>query len=310
MPHTDLTLAIILSLAEIFGLLAIGGISRYARYIDEQDIDRWSRLMLDFLYPAFIFSSITSGFQAGRLHELWGLPVIGFALSAGSLAIGYVLMPGLRAKDGKTRRTFLYSCAVNNFAFLPIVIVRNIWGDAMLANLFFLTIGSTIGQWTVGVGVLGSSSWKQIVRNFFSPNLLATLLALAVSWCGWSHQIPRVVSHILASAGSVSVPMMLILSGASLFKPSVLRFSWQVLYATIVRLLLLPACAILVLKLLPLAPDVYAISVIIALMPLAVSSVIFMRIYGGEPDFAASSSLVSTLAAIVTIPLALWLLFR
>jgi predicted permease len=56
--------------------------------------------------------------------------------------------------------------------------------------------------------------------------------------------------------------------------------------------------------------DVYAIAVIIALMPLAASSVIYTRIFGGEPDYAASSSLVTTIASIVTIPLALWLLFR
>jgi predicted permease len=38
--------------------------------------------------------------------------------------------------------------------------------------------------------------------------------------------------------------------------------------------------------------------------------VIYTRIFGGEPDYAASSSLVTTIASIVTIPLALWLLFR
>ncbi|MGA2507171.1 MAG: AEC family transporter [Chitinispirillaceae bacterium] len=311
MHATNLTFLIILSIAEIFGLLSIGAVSRYFHYIEDQEIDRWSRLVLDFLYPAFIFSSITAGFQTGRRNELWVLPLIGLGIAIGGALLGLGLRYGLRTKNKNMERTFLYFCAVNNYGFLPIVIVQNLWGGkVMLANLFFLTLGSTIATWTIGVGVLGSTNVKQMVRNLLTPTLLATVAAIFVSWFGWSSFIPRVASHILASAGSASVPMMLVLSGASMFKPAVWRITWQVVYITIVRLLILPACAILILRLMQLPPDVYAIAVIIALMPLAVSSVIYTRIFGGEPDYASSSSLVTTLASIVTIPFALWLLFR
>ena len=307
---TDLTLSIILSIAEIFGFLCIGGFCRNRGYIDERDIDRWSKVVLDFLYPAFIFSSITTGFQEHRLFELWPLPLIGLGLAVGSLIVGFALRYGLRTGNRDITRTFLFCCAVNNYSYLPIVIVKNMWGDAMLANLFFLTLGSTIALWTVGVGVLGSTDIRSMSRNLLTPNLIATVAALMVAWLGWRHHIPLIVNHIIASAGSASVPMMLVLSGASLFKPPAWRIDWQVAYVTIVRLMILPACAVGVLRLLPLPPDVYAISVIVALMPLAISTVIFTRVYGGHPDFAASASLVTTLGAIFTVPLALWLLFR
>jgi len=311
MHGNNLIFPIILSIAEIFGLLCIGAAGRQLRYIDERDIGRWSKLVLDFLYPAFIFSSITAGFQTERLGELWILPCIGLGISVGGALLGCVLRYGLRTRDGNTVRTFLYFCAVNNYGFLPIVIVQNLWGgQTMLANLFFLTLGSTIATWTIGVGVLGSTDLRQMMRNLLTPNLLATVAAILVSLSGWGHHIPSVLSHILSSAGSASVPMMLVLSGASLFKPSAWRITWQVVYVTLVRLVVLPACAVVVLRLIPLPADVYAIAVIIALMPLAVSSVIFTRIFGGEPDFAASSALATMLAAIVTVPVALWLLFR
>lgn len=311
MHGNNITFPIVLSIAEIFGLLSIGAAGRYLRYLEERDIDRWSRLVLDFLYPAFIFSSITAGFQTGRRHELWVLPLIGLGIAMGGALLGLGLRYGLRTKDKDMERTFLYFCAVNNYGFLPVVIVQNLWGgQVMLANLFFLTLGSTIATWTVGVGVLGSTSVKQMGRNLLTPTLLATVVAIVMSWFGWNRHIPHVVSHILVSAGSASVPMMLVLSGASMFKPAVWRITWQVGYVTFVRLLILPACAIGILRLIALPSDVYEIAVIIALMPLAVSSVIYTRIFGGEQDFAASASLVTTIASIVTIPLALWLLFR
>ena len=310
MHGADLTLPIILSVAEIFGLLAIGGVGRCFSYLDERDIDRWSMLVLDFLFPAYIFSTITAGFQNERIGELWPLPLIGLGLPVGCLILGVVLKYGLRSKDPNTVRTFLHFCVVNNYGYLPIVIARNLWGDTMVANLFFLNLGSTVALWTVGIGVLGCTSTKQALRNLLTPNLLVTLAALIVCLLGWNHHIPLVLSHIIASAGSASVPMMLVLAGASMFKPAAWRITWPVVYASIVRLLILPACSIVALNLLPLSPDVYKISVIVAIMPLAVSSVIFTRIYGGKPDYAVSASLMTTLAGIVTVPLTLWVLFR
>lgn len=309
MNDSGLTLSILFSIAEISGLMLIGGIARYLRYIDERDIDRWSKMTLDFLFPMFIFSSIIAGFKPERLGELWTLPFIGFGIAAGGFLFGLVLQYGLFSKDKDIIRTFLFGCAVNNFGYLPIVIVSNMYDKNMLANLFFLTLGSTIVNWTLGVGVLGSGQIKTMIRNLFSPNLLAIVAGLLVSIAGIDRYIPSMVGKIFISAGSAAVPLMLILSGATLFKLSALRINWQVAYFTIVRLILLPSLTIAGLKLLPLPQDLFALSVIIALMPLAVSQSIFTRIFGGHPEFAASSSLVSTLASIVTIPLALWLLF-
>jgi malate permease and related proteins len=309
MNDSSLTLSILFSIAEISGLMLIGGIGRYLRYIDERDIDRWSKMTLDFLFPMFIFSSIIAGFKPERLGELWALPFIGFGIAAGGFLFGLVLKYGLVSKDKDIIRTFLFGCAVNNFGYLPIVIVSNMYDKNMLANLFFLTLGSTIVNWTLGVGVLGSGQIKTTIRNLFSPNLLAIVVGILVSIAGIDRYIPPMVGKIFVSAGSAAVPLMLILSGATLFKLSALRINWQVAYFTIVRLVILPSLTIAGLKLLPLPQDLFALSVIIALMPLAVSQSIFTRIFGGHPEFAASSSLVSTVASIVTIPFALWLLF-
>ena len=309
MNQTGLALPIVLSITEISGLMLIGGIGRHFHYIDERDIDRWSKMTLDFLFPMFIFSSIITGFEPERLGELWILPFIGFGIAAGGFLFGMVLKYGLLSKDKDIIRTFLFGCAVNNFGYLPIVIVSNMYDKNMLANLFFLTLGSTVVNWTIGVGVLGSGHIKTMIKNLLSPTLLAIVAGVLVSLSNIDRFIPIMVDKILVSAGSAAVPLMLILSGATIFKRSAWSSNWQVVYLTIVRLIILPLFTIAALKLLPLPQDVFALSVIIALMPLAVSQSIFTRIFGGNPAFAASSSLVSTLASIITIPLALWLLF-
>ena len=309
MNSATLTFAIVVSIAEIFGLMAVGGFARAFKYVGEEDVDKWSKLILDILFPVFIFHSICSGFEPGRLRELWPLPLIGFSMGLGGLILGFGLKHGLMTRNDDTSRTFLFFCAVNNYTYLPVVIAQNMWGTTMLANLFFLALGATIATWTFGVGVLGGRHWKAMLQNMLSPNLLAIIAGLLVAGSGLNRHIPKVADHVIASAGAIAVPMILILAGASVFKPSVWKLNWQVVYATIVRLAVLPAITIVILRLLPLSGDVYSISVIVALMPLPISSVIFTRIFGGDSGFAASASLVTTIAAMVTVPLALWLLF-
>ena len=174
----------------------------------------------------------------------------------------------------------------------------------------FLTLGSTIANWTIGIGVLGTTSFKQMMRLLVTPTLFATLAAILVAWFGLAGHIPPIIDHILTRAGSAAVPMLLILSGASLFRRSSFRLSWKIIYATLVRLIILPAIMIVILRILPLSQEVYSISVLVALMPLAVSSVIYIRLYGGNPEFATGASLFSTVAAVATVPAALLFLFK
>lgn len=304
-----MTIEIILAVAEIFGLFAIGALARFIGRIDDKEIDRWSSFVLDFLFPAFTFNSIVASFQVQRLNELWPLPVIGLGLVVYGTIGGIALKFGLYTSDKQNHRSFVHFCAVNNSSYLPIVIIRNIWGDSSLANLFFFNLGTTIGVWTIGVGVLGDTNLKSSLKSLITPTLGSIILSLILLITNTYHFIPPVVNRVIETAGSAAVPIMLILIGASLASREALRISWQVLYISLVRLVILPIIAILILSKLPISSDVYSTAVIVSLMPVAVSSVIMTRKYGGNPSFAASTALITTLISILTVPTALFFLF-
>lgn len=303
-----ITVPVLQAIAEIFGLFGIGLFARHRGYVREEEIGRWSRFILDLLFPAYIFSSITEGFDPQRLSVLWPLPFLGLGLVLFGVAAGWFLRLGLPGSDPDTRRTFLHFCAVNNSAYLPIIIIRNLWGESALANLFLFNLGTTLGVWTIGIGVLGNRSVFRSLGSLVTPNLIAVLAALSVSLTGIVHFFPPTLRSIISTAGSAAVPVMLILIGSSFYRKGIIKISWPVLYASAVRLLILPVLAVLILNYLPVSMEVYRITVIVALMPVAVSSTIFTIRYGGNPDFAARTSIITTLAAAVTVPLALILL--
>lgn len=304
-----MTIGIITAIAEIFGLFSIGAIARWLGYITDREIDRWSKLILDILFPLFMFTSIINGFDVDRLHELWVLPVVGLGMVVFFTVAGLLLRFGLlSARKGK-QRTFVHICAVNNSTFLPVVILTNIWGEKSLANLFLLYLGTAAAVWTLGVAILGGTTLKESLKKVVTPVLVAIFTASVVAVSGAKELLPDLLMRIIHRAGGIAVPLMLVLIGASLAHRRTVRLTWPVIYSTLVRLILLPLMIIPLLRFLPLPDDVCSIAVIVALMPSAVSTVIMTRRYGGDPDYAASTALMTTLCSIVTVPLAVWFLF-
>jgi predicted permease len=303
-----MTLDIILAIAEIFGLFAVGCFARYKGYIREEEIERWSRFVLDIFFPFFVFNSIIRNFEADRLGDLWPLPIIGLGIIILGAGCGYWLRRGLKTGDPSIAKTFHHFCAINNYGFLPIIIVFNLWGDTALARLFFLNLGSTLGYWTIGVALLGGSEWRKALRNMLNPCLVALVLAILISICRLNRFVPEIVLTVSATVGAAAIPCMLTLIGASLYPFPALRNKRDLTYLTLVRLVLLPLILIFFLKIIPLDEDVINIALIVALMPTAVSSTILTRRFGGDPDFAAHAAVITTLASVVTVPLGLWML--
>jgi predicted permease len=185
---------VLLAIVQIFGMFAIGILARRLGYVREEELDRWSRFIIDFLFPLLVFHSVARDFDAGRLGELWVLPLIGIGVMVFGAIAGIGLRHGLRERDPDVRKTFHHFCAINNYGFLPLVIVINLWGEVALAKLFFLNFGSNVAFWTLGVGLLaGGSNWRSAARNILSPSLIALALAFALAVCGWSSHVPEVV---------------------------------------------------------------------------------------------------------------------
>ena len=304
----DLTREIIFAVVEIFGVLAIGWLARWTGHVREEDLNRWSRFVLDFMYPLMLFNTIIKDFDPDRLGEVWPLPVLGLGMIAFGALAGYGLRYGLKSRDPDVRKTFHHFCAINNYGFLPIIIIGNLWGGPEVALLFFLFLGCSVGYWTLGVGLLGGSNLKQALKSMLTPALVALFLALTLSISGLSAHVPGILVKLSGTVGAAALPLMLLVIGASMYGASLMRYKRDLTYLTFVRLILLPALIILIIQRLPLSNTVYNILLIVSLMPAPVTSTILVRRHGGSPDFAVAAAVVTTLASILTIPIGCMLL--
>ena len=109
-----MTVGILLAIVQTFGIFFVGWLARRLKYVDENDINRWSRVVVDFLMPMLVFHTITRSFEAGRLGELWPLPLLGLGIIVLGALCGIVLRMGVRSPDPRVPPTFHHFCAINN----------------------------------------------------------------------------------------------------------------------------------------------------------------------------------------------------
>ena len=298
------------AIVETCVLFAVGAGALRIGYIGRNDIERWSRLTFNVFNPCLIFSAIAGGLRRGELASLWIMPLAGFLMMAAGAVLGVALQPLLRCRNRERVATFIHICAINNYVFLPLVVIENIFGFGRhVALLMVMNVGSTVGLWTIGVITLSGmrrGMLRDALKQIFSVNIVAVAVAVAVLLL--KIPIPAAPMKIVKTLGSLTIPLTLILTGAALYRDARGLFAHKadVAIVSAVRLAVIPAIFIAVLKVLPLPRDIYEVCFVVSLMPAAVASALIARIYGGDGEFASQSVVATTLLALATVPL--WML--
>ncbi len=297
------------SIVEMFGLFFLGWLAQRAGILDRGTVGKIAPLVYNFLMPALIIHSVITGLDLSRINELWWLPLLGIGFMVLGFLAGFLLRRGVRSKDPEVRRVFHHICAINNYGFLPIFIIQNALSPEALALFFVFNLGSTAGYWTLGILSLGETpNARTALRKLISAPLVSLAIALVLAFAHAESWMPGFFLRTMDKAGGIAVPLILITIGASLSGSLRREWAWDLAWLSLARLILIPALKIGLISLLPLAPDIHTICIIVALMPATANAVLMTKVYGGSSDFAAAAILVTTLGSALTIPLGIWLL--
>ena len=298
---------VFLAIVETCALFAAGGGALKLGYIGRDDIERWSRFTFNVFTPCLTFSAITENLGRDELRTLWIMPVAGFAIMAAGALLGVLFLPLLRARAPERKATFVHICAINNYIFLPLIVVGNLFGVGRHTALLMVSnVGSTVGFWTIGVITLTGvrrETLRTAVKQLYSVNVVAVALAVAVVL--WKIPVPALAAKLAGTLGGVAIPLTIILTGAALFRDArgLLLNPADAATVAVTRLVLIPAIYVAVLKVLPLPREMYEVCFVIALMPAAVSSALVARLHGGDGGFASQSVVTTTLLAMASVPL-------
>ena len=298
----EMILKVLLAIGQTFLFFAVGAAAVKLKYMDSRDVSRLGNFTMDIIFPFCCFASVFNGIQGADLMSVWLPPVLGFGIMAFNGILGLGLQYGLKNRSESRLKAFRQMAAINNYLFLPLIIVDSLYGSAGSACLMLFSVGSAVGFWSVGIWVMSRFGFNmETLKNLFTYNLAAVLLAVLLVCC--KVPVPEAVIRMANGIGTIGTPLMLVLTGASLTLSgaALFREGRDAAWGVICRLLIIPAVTVAVLKVIPMPPMVFNVALIIALMPTSCASVIIVGKYGGDVDYSGQQLLLSTFLSPATI---------
>jgi len=288
------------------------------RLIGENTLRELSAIHINFIYPCLILSLLISSFDFKELSSLWYLPGICFGIMLLGFLVGKIFLQFPLFSDTEERKAFLLQCTINNYSFLPLPIAYCLYGEKGTAIIIYSSIGAETALWTLGVGALrGEIFNKSQLRKFLAPPLIALYLALLlIAISGLlsfnlksfisSDKIFSPILFSIKTLGSATVPIAMVVCGARLAFMPLRELNKLSLWTVItLRLIVIPFLAIFAIYFLPIDLLYKNTLCIVAVMPVAVASILLSEIYGGDKDFIAASVFLTHAFSLITVPLIL-----
>lgn len=296
------------------GAIMVAGYGlRRVRWLTAGADESLLRLCVNLLLPALIFESVVGNAALHRRENLIWPPVVAVAvvlLGLGVAAgVARLACPGTAA----ARRTFTLTTGLQNYGYIPLPLCQMLFDPGTLGVLFVHNVAVELTLWTVGIRILSGGTGRVAWRQIFSPPVVALLVGLVINFLP-TDAVPgvllaggRTVMTAIHWLGQCAIPLALLMIGAIVadhigdFQGG--QMVRVVTVAAVVRLLILPALILLLVRWLPVSPELKRVMVLQAAMSSAVLPVALSKHYGGDPQTALQVVLGTSVLGLVMIPL-------
>jgi len=201
---------------------------------------------------------------------------------------------------GLRLRTFLPSLSFPNNGNLGLPLAAYAFGEEGLGYAIVFYAICMIGQFTVGQAIAaGSANWRGIARL---PLIYAVLLGVGVSV--WHVALPRWFTNTISLIGGMTIPLMLLMLGASLARLRVVTISRSIMLSAL-RIGAGACIGLVIADLFQLDATARAVLIMQCAMPVAVYNYLFAQKWNNQPEEVASLVVISTLVSTLTVPVLL-----
>jgi len=300
------------ALVPIFALMALGYFAGWIRDVDNRHVAELNALVMDFALPASLFVA-TASTSGAVLSEQWPLLVV-FTVSMLALyALSYWMQRHLFGLESSEAAVQALTIALPNYAAAGLPLIAAVLGPAgtIYVALSIATGSIVLSPLTLATletnkasaGGKDSAALPQAIgRSLCKPIVLGPVLGIAFSLVGipLPEALRRSFQLIGESAGGVG----LFLTGLILSAQRI-ELSTNMLSGTFLKNIVHPLLAAGLILMLPMDRDTARAVLLLCALPSGFFGVLFGLRYGFESHVAGSTLIVSSLASVVTLPVAL-----
>ena len=267
-----------------------------------------SKLTLNVFMSASILQSVISNPPEMSGGELAYALLVAFLVLLLSYVVAGLLTRLLPIRKDR-KPLFELLTAVMNPMFIGIPVAEILLGTQgvfyiALSNAFFNLLIYTYGVWRIKSG----DQSKVRLKDVISVPLIVTVLSVVIF--AFRIQFPDMLVGLINSMAPATMPMSMVVIGASLGRVSLLdAFREKSLYlVAALRLLLMPVLTWLLFQVLPTDPVLRCAMLIMSACPSGIIVSILAIQYGRDAEYCSKGILLDTALSMLTIPLMAWLL--
>ena len=286
--------------ALMFLYILTGAVLSRAGLIREQGRAGLIALLVWVVMPCSVLSPFLAGITAQQLSEGAASMAIAAAYCLLSWLAGALLW---RKEPPGRREVMIFSTMLPNLGNAGLPINSLVFGAQGAFYTSMQMTSSTIVSWTAGPRIYGRRGTPAEIAKavLLNPNVVAVFVGVALSLTGL--RLPGILTRAVSGFAGMTAPLAMSLIGAALSQMRVkelLRRDLALL--CLLRLILLPAAALLILRLLGTPETLLRVSTVLVAMPVANYTAIQAEMYGGDHHLASAVIFLSTLLSLVTVP--------
>jgi len=280
--------------------MCVGYYSNKKKIIDKPTEIKLTDFVLQITMPCMIFNSFNMKLTVEFMKEASVCLAIAFFICG----IAWLFGQFVYNRYPRERKSILqYATLVNNAGFLGFPIVSAVLGEEGLVLAAIFIIPNRIFMWTAGVSFFQSSADKKgaVLKVLVNPCMIAVYLGLIQA--AVQLPIPEFVQKALTGIGNCTTPISMILIGSMLTALTLDSFKdWSVLYYAAIRLVILPICALAIVKIMGADVVLTSCAVILTAMPAGSTTALLGQKYGADAVYGTKIVLTSVLFSMLTIP--------
>lgn len=233
----------------------------------------------------------------------------GLLFYGSSILLSYPLARRFARHDSYQQGVYRYALSIPNTGAVATPLMQALYGTAGVFQFGLFTFTGSVLTYSWGIGQLQPSHGKttlwQNLRKCINVNSIAMVIGMALGLLGASEWMPGFIAGTVRSLYNCYVPVALLLTGFSIADYPVGQvFHDKKLYLyTFYRLIFAPLVFLGILYLLKAPLMVATMAAITVGAPCGMNIVVYPAAYGQDCSRGASMVLVSSIGAMVTVPL-------
>ena len=264
-----------------------------------------SKLEANVLAPALTINTFGKYCTAESLSYQYKQILFCLLILAIAIGISCALTPFFAGK-GYNRNVYRYALTFGNFGFMGNAIVPAILGESALYDYMLFALPLNVAVYTWGIsGLIPKGEGKQNpLKNLMNPSVFAVVIGMILGLTGLNKHLPAFVGSTLAGLGNCMGPIAMVLTGFLIGQYPIKKLlsDKKIYIASALRLVVLPALFIVLLKLLGADNTTLALCLFAYGTPLGLNTVVFPAAYGGDPSTGVSMATISHTVCVITIP--------